>query len=382
MARIVAVVIVNAPTIGGMADGFRAFGYTFPVAIADLVDNSIDAQATAIDVQVFFGPDGKPGVSIADNGCGMDLEGLVNATRWGGVAVDDAARLGRFGLGLKTASYSFCRRLTLVSTPGGGVLEMFATSDLDVMKEENEWLLELGEITPDQGAAFEEARDVLEGLTGERPDKGTLVIWEKVDRLLINRSGGELKDPARALETKKRQLREHLGTVFQRYLDPDDDRARTVVVAVDGQKVEPWDPFCEKFELVEPVLLKIIKLETVDGEDRGQVIVRGFILPHPRAMDDPEYAAEADISLSNQGIYVYRENRLVCGPTWLRRLNQETHLNLLRIDISYLATQDDLFTLDLRKESLKIDLGLDEVIGEMLGVIRKEANRRSRQRIR
>ena len=279
-----AVVIVNPPNIAGMADGFRAFGSPFPEAIADLVDNSIDAKATAIDVQVVFGPYGKPGVSIADNGCGMDLEGLVNATRWGGVAVDDAARLGRFGLGLKTASYSFCRRLTLVSTPGGGVQEMFATSDLDVIQEENEWLVEGGEMTPDQSDAFDEARDVLAELVGDRPDRGTLVIWDKVDRLLVRRHGGEYADPAAALRTETRNLREHLALVFQRYLDPDDDRARTVVIAVNGEKVMPRDPFCERWEQVQPELHKALQLER-DGEDLGQVIVRGFILPHKREID-------------------------------------------------------------------------------------------------
>ncbi len=376
-----AVVIVNPPNIAGMADGFRAFGSTFPEAIADLVDNSIDAKATAIDVQVVFGPYGKPGVSIADNGCGMDLEGLVNATRWGGVAVDDAARLGRFGLGLKTASYSFCRRLTLVSTPGGGVQEMFATSDLDVIQEENEWLVEGGEMTPDQSDAFDEARDVLAELVGDRPDRGTLVIWDKVDRLLVRRHGGEYADPAAALRTETRNLREHLALVFQRYLDPDDDRARTVVIAVNGEKVMPRDPFCERWEQVQPELHKALQLER-DGEDLGQVIVRGFILPHKREMDDLEYVAEAAISLANQGVYVYRENRMVCGSTWLQMFFRETFLNHLRIDISYLATHDDYLVTGAGVRDLRIEPGIGEEIWEMVRMLRAEANSRSRRRIR
>ena len=362
-----------------VVEGFRDIGYTFPVAVADLVDNSIEAGASVIDIQVYLQQDGKPAVSIVDDGCGMDRDGLLNAMRYGAAAVDDPSRLGRFGLGLKTASTGFCRRLTLVSTPGGGVQKMFATWDLDVVAERNDWIYEIGEMTPDQGDAFEEARDVLEGLTGERPDKGTLVTWEKVDRLLVNRHGGELKNPAAGLETKKRQLREHLGTVFHRYLDPDDGRARTVVVAVDGEKVEPWDPFCEKFEQVKPELKKEIKLATSDGEDLGSVFVRGFILPHKNDIDDPEYVSKAAISLANQGVYVYRENRMIDGPIWLG-FTKETHLNQLRIEISYEARHDDYFIVDVKKKDLKIEPGLDEVIRELLPPVRNQANMEARGR--
>lgn len=365
--------------IARVVQGFRDIGYTFPVAIADLVDNSIEAGASVIDVQVYLDQDGKPAVSIADDGGGMDRDGLLNAMRYGAAAVDDPSRLGRFGLGLKTASTGFCRRLTLVSTPGDGVPEMFATWDLDVVEERNDWIYEIGVMTPDQGDAFEEARDALEGLTGERPDKGTLVTWDKVDRLLVNRYGGELINQRAGLETKKRQLREHLGTVFQRYLDPGDNRARTVVVAVDGEKVEPWDPFCEKFEQVKPELARELKLTTADGEDLGSVFVRGFILPHKNDMDDLEYGPTADISLANQGVYVYRENRMIEGPIWLG-FTKETHLNQLRIDISYLAAHDDYFIVDVKKKDLKIEPGLDEVIREILPPLRAEANNRARGR--
>jgi len=363
--------------IGRVVEGLRDIGYTFPVAVADLIDNSIEADATAIDVQVFLAADGKPGVSIADDGCGMDREGLLNAMKYGAADVDDPSRLGRFGLGLKTASTGFCRSLTLVSTPGGGVPEMFATWDLDVVAERNSWLYEIGEMTPSQADTFDEARGMLAELSGDRPDKGTLVIWDKVDRLLVKKHGGEYADPAKALRTKTRDLREHISMVFQRYLDPDDDRATNVVIAVNGERVGPWDPFCERWAEVQPVLQNRLQLEDEDGEDLGEVLVRGFILPKKNEIDDPRYAEEADISVGKQGVYVYRENRMIEGPIWLGHV-REPHLNQLRIDISYLAIHDEFFIVDVKKKDLKLEPGLDEVIGAILPPLRTEANNRAR----
>jgi len=362
---------------GRVVEGLRDIGYTFPVAIADLIDNSIEAGATAIDVQVHLGLDGTPGVSIADDGCGMDREGLLNAMRYGAADVDDPSRLGRFGLGLKAASTGFCRSLTLVSTPGGGVPEMFATWDLDVVAGKNSWVYEIDEMTPSQADAFDEARGMLAELSGERPDKGTLVIWDKVDRLLVTKHGGKYADPPRSLRAKTRDLCEHLAIVFQRYLDPDDDRARTVVIAVNGKRVKPWDPFCERWSQVVPELQDRLELENEDGEDLGEVLVRGFILPKRNEVDDPDYGEEAKISLRNQGVYVYRENRMIEGPTWLD-LFKEPHLNQLRIDISYQAIHDEFFIVDVKKKHLKLEPGLKEAITDILIPLRTEADNRSR----
>ncbi len=366
------------PDIERIVEGFRDIGYTFPVAIADLVDNSIEADASVVNINVAFGRDGKPAVSIADDGCGMDREGLLNAMKYGAASVDDPRRLGRFGLGLKTASTGFCRCLTLVSTPGDGVPEVFATWDLDLVAEENKWIYEIGDMRADQSDALEEERDVLEGLSGARPDKGTLVIWDKVDRLLVRRHGGEYANPSSALRTKTMELRDHLGLVFQRYLDPDDDRATDVVIAVNGERIEPMDPFCERWEQVKPELMKKLLMATEDGEDRGEVLVRGFILPKPNDINDPAYGPQADISAGKQGIYWYRENRLIEGPGWLPGFRGDTHLNHLRIEVSYQANHDDLFIVDIKKKDLKLDAGLAEVMEELLPPIRTEANNRSR----
>ncbi len=363
-----------------VVEGLRNFGYTFPVAVADLVDNSIEAGASVIDIQMHLEQDGKPAVSIADDGCGMDRDGLLHAMRFGAAAVDDPSRLGRFGLGLKAASFGFCRRLTLVSTPGGGVQEMFATWDLDVVATKNRGIyMPFGEATSSQADAFDEARDLLAELSGARPDKGTLVIWDKVDRLLVKRHGGAYANPATALKTKTTELREHLSLVFQRYLDPDDDRATNVVIAVNGERVEPWDPFCEKWAQVEPELQNVLQLENLDGQDLGQVLVRGFILPKNNDIDDPAYKDEAKISLKNQGVYVYRENRMIEGPIWLG-FTKEPHLSQLRIDVSYQAIHDEFFIVDIKKKDLKIEPGLDERIREILAPLRAEANSRARGR--
>src|SRR5687768_16355260 len=89
-------------------------GYDFAQAIADVVDNSIAAEATEVRIDIEFDGD-ESWVRIADNGAGMRPEVLKEAMRYGANREYDEDDLGKFGLGLKTASMSQCRRLTVAS---------------------------------------------------------------------------------------------------------------------------------------------------------------------------------------------------------------------------------------------------------------------------
>src|SRR5579872_5411751 len=108
---------IVAPDASAMIESLRAFGYDLPTAIADLIDNSISAGAKNVWLNFRWnGPDSF--ISVADDGCGMSRTTLINAMRAGSRSPLDPrtpADLGRFGLGLKTASFSQCRRLTVAS---------------------------------------------------------------------------------------------------------------------------------------------------------------------------------------------------------------------------------------------------------------------------
>ena len=107
--------MILAPDPARIVEGLRDTGYDFNTAMADLVDNSIAANATLIKVKIDMTPNGTVKAYIADNGCGMNFDGLRNAMRYGSAQRTDPNSMGKFGLGLKTASTAFCRSLSLIS---------------------------------------------------------------------------------------------------------------------------------------------------------------------------------------------------------------------------------------------------------------------------
>jgi len=119
------------PDPARVTEGLRDTGYEFDTAIADIIDNSIAAEADLVEVSIDMDPKGDVIVRIVDNGRGMDREGLINALRYGSKKRDDPSSLGKFGLGLKTASTAFCRRLSLISRNVAGGETLKATWDLD-----------------------------------------------------------------------------------------------------------------------------------------------------------------------------------------------------------------------------------------------------------
>ena len=235
------------PDTTRVIEGFRDTGYTFDASIADIIDNSIGPGcASTISVTVAFGPNGNLIVQVADDGIGMDLDGLENAMRYGAQRQENPNSLSKFGLGLKTASTEFCRRLVVISRPEGSDEAVAAAWDLDAVAEANAWVLEHDLADDNESDALDAAlEDLAAWSEREDADHGTAVMWEKVDRLLKTKDGKEAKNQAVALKRTVANLRDHLRMVFQRYLDPADDRARTVMIFLNDEKLEPWDPFVE-----------------------------------------------------------------------------------------------------------------------------------------
>ena len=224
------------PDAGRVISSLRDSGYNFNTAVADIVDNSIAAGATLITIAAACASsDGSIMVAIADNGCGMDEVGLENAMMYGSAKRKDAHSLGKYGLGLKTASTSQCRCVTLVSRKTDMGKPVKLVLDIDHAQKTGRW--EYLEDVPDK-------REIkyLESAAGE--GSGTVVIWSKCDRLM----GRTYKNPGgsaeqEAFRKKIDKLRFHLSLVFQRYLNNEDKRARTISIILNGGLVEPFDPF-------------------------------------------------------------------------------------------------------------------------------------------
>lgn len=349
--------------------GLRDTGYEFNTAVADIVDNSIAANATK--VQLFLAADfrGEIRLLLADDGEGMDREGLINAMQYGSKARPNAASLGKYGLGLKTASTAFCKRLSVISRADGTMPALMATWDLYHVAQVNKWSLLLSQ------DCDEEALELLDGIA---PGKsGTVVLWEKVDRFIKDYSNPTGSPARRALQAKENALRQHLAMVYQRFLDPKDNRAQNVSIELNGKAVEPWDPFQREF--AELVAGQDVPTQLSDGRE-AMFTVRAYILPRREEFPDDKLASAALLSNERQGIYIYRENRLIHDADWLGLYQKEPHLTLLRVEFSFDHKLDDAFHLDIKKSQILLNEDLYNWLQtQFLPAPRREANRRSRE---
>lgn len=335
--------ILLPPDPERVMEGLRDTGYNFNTAMADIIDNSIAANATKIDITVDMNPKGELTVYIADDGDGMDSDGLTNAMKYGSKRREDPGSLGKFGLGLKTASTAFCRSLSVVSRDSVDSTVHKVQWDLDYIAQRNEWSLRTPEVTEDE----------LDLLNATAEDKsGTLVIWQKVDRLLKAYSNrGNQKN---ALKRTLDNLAFHISMVYQRFLDYSDDRARNVIISLNGTTIESWDPFCQKESSTERLADETVEIEMPDNSV-STFVIRAFMIPR---RDDFSTVAERDkarVSNDMQGFYVYRENRLIHSCDWLGMFSKEPHGSLLRVEFSFDHSLDDAFNVDIKKSRILLN---------------------------
>ena len=346
-------------------EGLRDTGYSFETAVADLVDNSIAANATDVDISVQLNMRGEVRLAIADNGVGMNRQRLEEAMTYGSPMRPDPASLGKFGLGLKTASTAWCRRLSVVTRPSGQTKPIMATWDLDYVAREGAWLL-LVEDEADSEAAIH--------LDRLAPDQaGTVVLWTKVDRLLRNYSNPAGAHAQKALKKNCDDLRFHLAMTYQRFLDSGDTRARNIRIFLNGKSIKAWNPFQEG-------LSELVADETQNVDSGAEFRVRAFILPRREEFPNDSLAREARLSPDLQGIYIYREQRLIHSGDWLGMYRREPHSNLLRVEFSFDHRLDSALQLDVRKSQIRLDHNLLRWLREQfLTAPRREADLRYRK---
>lgn len=319
------------PSAPALMESTRAIGYTTEAAVADIIDNSIAAESK--NVSLWFGPAPAPYFAVLDDGFGMNDSELDLAMQYGslGPSVQRKEKdLGRYGLGLKTASLSQCRRLTIISKQGGRISGR--QWDLDEVLRTGRWSLQVLE--------KKDLADVPEFSRLAKQKCGTLVVWESLDRMLV----GE-KSPADALSRRMTSVRKHLALVFHRYLTGEDD-LDPVEISMNAVALTPRDPFMLE-KSTRPMDDEILRI-------RGKrVVVRPYILPHINRMTMTERAEidGKDGLRRSQGFYVYRNRRLVVWGTWFRMRPQDDLTKLVRIQIDIPNDLDDLWALDVKKSS-------------------------------
>ena len=326
------------PRASAMVEALRGLGYSPATALADIVDNSISAGARQVEI-TFAWQGADSAVSILDDGAGMTADGLDHAMRLGDrspLEVRAGGDLGRFGLGLKTASFSQCRRLTVATRQGGGEAGVLRW-DLDVLAAtaDASWRLLEG-----CAPGSERRLAPLEAL-----EHGTLVLWEAPDRLVS--AGSREQDFLDVIDGVER----HLAMVFHRYLD---GARPKLILSINGRRVRGWDPF-----LSDHPATWSSPPHTVDV-DGSPMTVQAFVLPHrdrltPKAW---ELAGGPDGWTSQQGFYVYRNGRLLVAGSWLglgrgRSWTKEEPFRLARIRLDITNSADADWKIDIRKSTAR-----------------------------
>ena len=320
------------PDPAALIESLRAFGYTTATAIADLVDNSITARARNVWVTFYWdGPDSW--IRIDDDGTGMTEEELLAAMRPGSRSPKeprDPKDLGRFGLGLKSASFSQCRLLTVRSRPAEGEFSVRAW-DLDMVERSRQWRLQR---TPRQSTEAVIAK--------VSQDANTSVMWEVMDRIVDESRTSERKAQELFLLLQE-EVEAHLAMTFHRFMQ---SRSRSLKLWMNGARIEPWDPFLIGEDATQP-----LEVDPVWYQEK-RILVQPYVLPHhSRISADTHRAASGPRGWNaHQGFYVYRNERLLLPGDWLGLgFQKEEHFKLARIQVDIPNSMDEAWNIDVKK---------------------------------
>lgn len=347
------------PKPAALIESLRAVGYNLPTAVADIIDNSLTARSRKVEIQFHWA--GKESrISIVDDGCGMSEAKLHEAMRPGSrspLEERSTEDLGRFGLGLKTASFSQCRCLTVISKPAHGT-QCCRRWDLAYVTEHDEWRL-LKTPTPGAEQWLQRIHD--------RPS-GTAVIWSCLDRV----TGLDQTTDAAAhsrFNDAIDHVREHLALVFHRFLADG-----SLVIKINGSAVEAWDPFLEHH----PATYRTVEERMPFG--RSQVVFKGFVLPHKDKLNDAEFTATAGPFgwTAHQGFYVYRNRRLLVFGDWLRlgspnAWTRDEQFKLARIRLDITNETDGEWHLDVKKSTARPPAAIRDWLTQLAAEIRRMA---------
>ncbi len=346
--------IIKIPPAKSLIFGLRCIGYNFSTALADIIDNSISAEAK--NIEVLSNPDAKePYVAIFDDGHGMGRKALENAMTLGSEREekeDCEIELGRFGLGLKSASFSQCLKLTVASKDCNKINAM--RYDLVKIEKTNEWKLDVLEeqeinVLPEIEKLYE-------------IESGTIVIWEQFDK--IEESSKSFKD---SFITTIGLAKQHIEFVFHRFFDK-------INIEFNGHKIEKRDPFLSSYANSQEGRTQEIMI------NGNKIIVTPFVLPYANSLNEEQkkMLGNPKSIYDDQGFYIYRNKRLIIWGSWLHMNIRSEFNKLARVRVDIPSELDSMWMLDVKKSSAKIP----DRIKEQLKISIKDSIIRSKREIR
>jgi hypothetical protein len=313
------------PNLTNFLNSFREIGYLCEVAIADIIDNCVSAKSSLIKITAVENPDRK--IYICDNGYGMtelELEEAMRLSSKNPNDIREKSDLGRFGLGLKVASFSQCKKLTVLTKKNQGDINGLQW-DLDYISNTNDWFA----LIPDMNKYNEEVLEL------SKISSGTIVIWEEIDKFENVNFKEEID-----------KIFNHLGLVFHKYIDGVD--GKKLSISINNNIVKSINPFF-------PGSARQKLQDYHFTYPNGKVLVTPYILPHHNNVSEIDYKKHAlpEGYLKTQGFYLYRNNRLVTWGNWWGLAQSTEALKLVRIEIDIPNTMDSDWNIDLKKSTAK-----------------------------
>lgn len=329
----------NIPQADFLMGAMRSMGYSFEAAIADIIDNSISANANNIQIKFPSNPTNCY-VSILDDGSGMNRDTLFDAMKYGSNSCEQERAendLGRFGLGMKAASLSQCKILTVVSKQNG--VKSAYQWNYDIILDEKEWLV--GELNVLEISMLPEIEEL------EMNNSGTLVIWQNFD--ILEKSSGDVYS---SLKDFKVKIVDYLSLIFHRYLNGEAENKLNI--KVNSLKIKGLDPFLEKHKKTN--IRQEFNLAINDTKEiERYVIVQPYVLPYQKDLSKEDLDLLGGIAnlRTKQGFYIYRNKRLIIWGTWFGiARNELTKHARIKVDIP--NTLDDIWSIDIKKQNATI----------------------------
>lgn len=331
------------PQIGNFLDSLREIGYSTEVAVADLIDNSITASSS--EIYIYTVPKPKPVFALLDNGIGMDEAKLIEAMRLASTNPNSTRAkhdLGRFGLGLKTSSFSQCKKLTVISKKGKSI--NCRQWDLSFIAKKNDWLL----ITPRNYIDYPLYQQL------EKSSSGTLIIWEDIDKISPNQYSEMIE-----------KLRKHLSLVFHKFLEGS-VQGRKLKISINDNYLKPFNPFNLNHPATQQIAIEKINIHN------STVVIQPYILPHHSKISREEYElyATEEGYLKSQGFYLYRVDRIIIYGTWWGLHKAMDMHKLIRIKVEIPNNMDNHWGIDIKKSIARpaneIKADLKRIINQMV----------------
>lgn len=354
------------PSAARLTSSLRDIGYDLESAIADLVDNSVTAGARNVSVGLEFDAS-ESWIGIVDDGHGMTRSELIEGLRFGTRRSYNDGDLGRFGLGLKTASISQCRRVSVFSrrAPRRRWISGFAL-DLDHIASTDRW-----EIVQARQDRYQE---MASKLLAREP--GTVVFWTQLDRV-IDLDKPESGWNRRRLEVNAEKVRSHLGMVFHRFLEDKVPGRAPLTIKVNGVEVEPWNPMAPTEATTQ---LQTLYLNTGHGSD---ILVRRYVLPTRHEFSDQsEFERLGGPRKWNrqQGFYVYRAHRMIQSGGWCGLRAADEHTKLARVALDFPTSVDSEFKIDVSKMRVSLPAQIKSLLTTPIAELVAMADHRYRHR--